>query len=313
MNYGLLADHGDSGLTLNPRLLQYLRARQYYDMNKISVNSDTLNKQFGITNYDIKQINQYLNATNKRTQSVKESDMTKFSQPVNDPRDTLSKPTMKCSKDSCSNYASIQDFDMSLMGDKLNTKRSMDGPCFESNHPYTYNNESTKKNAYEFEDMSNNQCGKKQVDYQPGLVQTKGHVGGDSIDVESILKYGSTNKFQDKSKMQIEMKMDTANKWVDYQSTNCQKIPNVSHVQYQTTPFMGHGKGMGNVDTESTMWHAEPSRTAGNNDLGGISINRFDDLFVNVQEKSVFPFAFPRGGMNSRDPQLYTNNCGKII
>jgi len=47
-------------------------------------------------------------------------------------------------------------------------------------------------------------------------------------------------------------------------------------------------------------------------DLGDVMINRFDDLFVNVQENSVYPFDFPRGGVNSRDPQLYVGTS-KII
>ena len=89
-------------------------------------------------------------------------------------------------------------------------------------------------------------------------------------------------------------------------------MPNYEQA-YLTTPYMGHGKGIGNVDVESTMWHAEPSRIAGNKDLGGVSINRFEDLFVDVQENSVYPFDFPRGGVNSRDPQLYVDQPPRII
>jgi len=71
--------------------------------------------------------------------------------------------------------------------------------------------------------------------------------------------------------------------------------------------------GIGNVDVESTVRYAEPSRTGSRRDLGGVSINRFDDLFVKIQENSVYPFDFPRGGIDSRDPQLYAGQNAKII
>lgn len=146
--------------------------------------------------------------------------------------------------------------------------------------------------------------------YKPGYFKKGSHVNGNIIDFDSLLRYGASH---DKSKGKIVSKMDTNNKWVDYQNTSCRKIPNMEQIRYQTTPFKGHGKGIGNVDLESTMWHGEPTRIPGHRDLGGVSINRFEDLFVNVQEKSIYPFDFPRGGVNSRDPQLYIDQPANII
>lgn len=144
----------------------------------------------------------------------------------------------------------------------------------------------------------------------PGVYKKGSHVHGNIIDFDTKLRYSTS---QDKKKGKFVSKMDTSNKWIDYQNTECQKIPNREQIQYQTTPFMGHGKGIGNVDVESSMLHSEPSRIPGHNDLGGVSINRFEDLFINVQEKSVYPFNFPRGGMSSRDPNLYDYQPAKII
>jgi hypothetical protein len=130
------------------------------------------------------------------------------------------------------------------------------------------------------------------------------------VDFDTLLRHG---KAQDKRKTKVVGKMDTSNKWLDYQNTECKKVPNVEQIHYQTTPYMGHGKGIGNVDVESSMWHAEPSRIAKHKDLGGVSINRFEDLFVDVQQNSVYPFDFPRGGIDSRDPELYVNMPYKVI
>jgi hypothetical protein len=144
----------------------------------------------------------------------------------------------------------------------------------------------------------------------PITYKKNSHMYGNIIDNDSILRNSVP---QDRKKGVYMSNIDTENKWIDYKNTECRKIPNREQVQYKTTPFMGHGKGMGNVDVESSMLHAEPSRIPGHNDLGGISINRFEDLFVNIQEKSIYPFDFPRGGINSRDPILYDNQPGRII
>jgi hypothetical protein len=136
-----------------------------------------------------------------------------------------------------------------------------------------------------------------------------GHIHGEIVDFDSLLRHGQV---QDRNKTKIVTDMDVSNKWLSHRNTECKKVPNAEQA-YLTTPYMGHGKGIGNVDVESTMWHAEPSRIAGSKDLGGVSINRFEDLFVDVQENSVYPFDFPRGGVNSRDPQLYVDQPPRII
>lgn len=67
-----------------------------------------------------------------------------------------------------------------------------------------------------------------------------------------------------------------------------------------------------NVDVESTLWHQKSTRNVGKT-LGGININRLDDLYYNIQENSIFPFDFPRGGANSQDPSLYEGMNLRII
>lgn len=67
-----------------------------------------------------------------------------------------------------------------------------------------------------------------------------------------------------------------------------------------------------NVNVENYMLFSEPSRISGKK-LSGVNINRFDDIFSTVQEKSVYPFTFPRGGSSSRDPSLYENLQHRVI
>lgn len=144
----------------------------------------------------------------------------------------------------------------------------------------------------------------------PGYFKDGSYLYGDIVDFDTLLRY---SEVQDKSKGKIVGKMDTSNKWVDYQNTECRKVPNVERRTFTAVPYKGHGVGMGNVDVESTMWHSEPSRIPGHRDLGGVSINRFEDLFVDIQKNSVYPFDFPRGGVDARDPQLYSNIPPRII
>ena len=65
---------------------------------------------------------------------------------------------------------------------------------------------------------------------------------------------------------------------------------------------------MGNVDVESYIIHSEPSS---NRDMGGISLSRFDKLHYDIQQNMNYPFNFPRGGMNSRDTDLYDHRLLK--
>lgn len=67
-----------------------------------------------------------------------------------------------------------------------------------------------------------------------------------------------------------------------------------------------------NVNVENHMLFSEPSRISGKK-TSGVNINRFDDIFSTVQENSVYPFTFPRGGASSRDPCLYEHLQHRII
>jgi hypothetical protein len=118
-------------------------------------------------------------------------------------------------------------------------------------------------------------------------------------DMDNTVRFGDCTRFNNEGK----------SKYI----SNMNKEKATEQRPYKTTPFMGHGKGMGNVDVESSFLHSELSKTNGSKHVNDLSINRFEDLHVDVQEKSLYPFSFPRGGISTRDGEIYTRQNSKII
>ena len=236
----------------------------------------------------------------------------------------------KCDSNSCSIYTSVNDFDRSLMGEKLLRSKEIHPSAHNFNNltkrdsnPWTYNNDYIdKKSPYTSDTrtinrliINNNNNNKEECstcnyvsnrgDLDPGdkiithtrkVKKKKREYMDDNkiVDVDTMLRYGLDQN--QKNNRGIDQNQKN-NRGID------QNHQDIDHISSR----------VGNVDVESMMWHSEPSRIAKNRDLGGVSINRFDDIFVNIQENSVYPFDFPRGGINSRDPQLYQDQPARII
>lgn len=259
---------------LNPRLLQYLKAVEYHNLHNIKP-PISLEKQFQITKSDRYIINKH----------IKQKKLKKHIGP---------KPIIK----------------------KKKSKNKFIGPCKSDNSMMKYKveiDDFNKNTPNATTKCHNNSCSmySSVKDFDRSLLgQPNNKLNTISDTVFSSYRDSHPYMYSNdiiSRKSPYTTNTKTVNRLIinNKNSVNTNKW-NKEQIQYLTTP-------LNNVDVESSMWHAEPSRIAGHNDLGGVSINRFEDLFVNVQEKSIYPFNFPRGGSSSRDPELYENQPAKII
>jgi hypothetical protein len=115
---------------LCPRLIQYLNAVEYHNINNIRP-PIPLNNQFNITREDQKKIDKIMSKKQNKFIGPKEKENFtnismkptvidhRYNIPVNDPRNNLSNTFLKCSDESCNNYSVIDDFNTSLIGHHL--------------------------------------------------------------------------------------------------------------------------------------------------------------------------------------------------
>jgi hypothetical protein len=113
---------------LCPRLIQYLNAVEYHNINNIKP-PVPLKNQFNITSDDQKKIDRIMNKKQAKFIGPKEKPTNvsikpnvindKYNIPVNDPRNNLSNTFLRYSDESCNNYSALDDFNTSLIGHHL--------------------------------------------------------------------------------------------------------------------------------------------------------------------------------------------------
>jgi hypothetical protein len=70
---------------------------------------------------------------------------------------------------------------------------------------------------------------------------------------------------------------------------------------YQSIPFMGSGKGSGNIELETDILYGTSTRVPKQSGLGTVSVNRFENLFWDPQDPNHIVADLPRGGVDTRN------------
>lgn len=93
----------------------------------------------------------------------------------------------------------------------------------------------------------------------------------------------------------------------------CTKDENINHSYYKAVPYMGQGSGQGDIDMDSVFKYGEPTRGSKQKKLGGITIDRFEELPWDVQtvENTVLPF--PRSGYDTRFMDKYSRRNAHYV
>ncbi len=292
---------------LEPRLQEYVKKRDYYKKNKVTP-SVSLNKEFRMTRSDLKKVCDF-DKCNKDQSKMDASMLDGFDHPS----------VMACTDNTfygediaytntsdpkSQEYRNFDKFGRDLLDPKKCNNDWKGTPCHK---PLKYINRKYYPNCGK---SCKNGCKCSQL-CDTGYSKQLGYINLDAIDQNTLLRCsGNTSRSGDSCAALMDSQLKVV---IPNARARCTKDENINHSYYKAVPYMGQGSGRGDIDLNSVLKYGETERGSKQKKVGGITIDRFEQLPWDIQCVDHVVLPFPRGGYDTRLLDKYSRRNAHYV
>lgn len=196
------------------------------------------------------------------------------------------------------------DKQLGYLGAEVNTIEGFDNGDFEDGIEMLNRNRSKTKKTSLNKDMKSR-----------GLQYSQKSLLGNStlkdVDYDSLLR---SNGIVTRAGQSCASVMDATLKVnIPNSRARCTKDENLNHSYYKAVPYMGQGSGRGDIDLDSVVKFGESQRGSKQKKVGGITIDRFEQLPWDLQCVDHVVLPFPRGGYDTRHIDKYSRRNAHYV